>query len=145
MLADAPYGARRCRLFVFPRAIRVATHLMAWKYGVSSLYYCRGPCIQRAGNVQRKGGLPGRDGNCGTGRMSLAGGQTEQLRGMPGLPVGAGSHQESTMDGVLVHATSTGRNQAILGRRRSPATFATEQPQAAIQAWHQRRVLAVQP
>ena len=47
------------------------------------------------------------------------------------------------MDGVIAAAASTSRNQAILGRRRSPTTFATEQPQAAIQAWHQRRVLAV--
>ena len=73
MVADAPYGTRRCRLFVFPCAIRAATHLMAWTCGVRSLYYCRSPGTQRADSVQRKGGPPGRDVDCGAGRMSLAG------------------------------------------------------------------------
>ncbi len=66
-------------------------HMLAWKRGVKSLYYCRSLSIQRAETRQRHADiLADRHRQRDRYRPGAAGGRAgarDQLRRMPGLPV----------------------------------------------------------
>ena len=91
-------------------------HMMAWKRGLKSLYYCRSLSIQRADTVS--------DMPKGASSMELsaandmaplplvahaAAGGCDQLRGMPGVPVDATRWNRGR--GIAVCSPASNRNR----------------------------------
>ena len=79
-------------------------HMMAWKRGVKTLYYCRSLSIQRADVVSsdevvgqlatRRWRRKCRRRGCGAAGWPHGGADQQRLRGVPGLPVSAGPRRQ---------------------------------------------------
>ena len=64
-------------------------HMLAWKRGMKSLYYCRSLSIQRADNVSEKNRTPHHDGHSRSHCPDIGVGHHDELRGMSSLSVEA--------------------------------------------------------